>query len=950
MSTLQDRAASAAPGHCFGSCATVQVIMFALSLAVVALSSLPVSAPPTQPQTILGGDVVGACGWPNVVSMGGSCSGTLIHPEVVLYAAHCGDEVPWIRFGDTIEGPSREVVPEHCAVHPIGSFGFGTDYAYCLLAEPITDVPITPPLMGCDAEERLVVGEPATIVGFGQSDDPDEPYGIKREVTTEIKDFSWGEVFVGDEKKGACYGDSGGPVLVQLGDGTWRTFGITSWGKGGCGAGNYFSLVHFGMEWVETETGIDVTPCHDTSGNWDPSPACGGFATGLPGVAEGSWDTCTWGEISGLSSTCGSAFDDSPDRDAPVVTIVDPGDGARFNSLGGGVELEISVGVEDVGWGADSVTMRVVEDGDVLFEAEDHSAPFLFPPLNFADGVWTVEAEAVDRAGNIGVSEPITFGVNADPPTPAATTSSSGGDTGDTAGETGTTEPEGTGSSGGDDTSATGDPGDPSVDGESGCGCRSGGPGAQGLFGLALLGLVRRRRRALSGIASVLAVGALTLVGCGDDGVALSGTTSESGVSSDGSTTSDMTSAGATGPETSTSGSTDSDGTTSTGEALPICGNGQVDGADELCDDGNNVDGDGCNADCTPSGSELDRHTLADRGRFTRLRIDAAGDLLASGQSGAGEEFQGWLAKFDVEGTLLWEYTHPDKDVESGLSDFALDGEQLVAVGWVRGDAYDSWLAVINSADGSVASSDLVNLDEDDTFSEVVVADEQRIILARVSADATPVVYSFDANLKPKWTYEPNIADAKAGPLTRTPDGHTIVVFGDKSGSSQGLFMVKLADDGTEVWTRTHSDPLTRYFPTDLVVDADGRVVLCGEIARTEASDTLFFGFDADGDERWRARYPIAGPGYDWCAGAALTDDGAVGFAGVAFTQSKGWEGRAGKVDVETGLLRWSRTIGGPGSHNDSAGAVAALPGGELIIGATITDGTTHPTLVRLSP
>ena len=82
----------------------VSTLFVAPSLALTILAAGGLVDAPTSPQTILGGDIVGACGWPNVVSIAGSCSGTLIHPQVVLYAAHCGDQVPWVRFADTIEG------------------------------------------------------------------------------------------------------------------------------------------------------------------------------------------------------------------------------------------------------------------------------------------------------------------------------------------------------------------------------------------------------------------------------------------------------------------------------------------------------------------------------------------------------------------------------------------------------------------------------------------------------------------------------------------------------------------------------------------------------------------------------------------------------------------------------------------------------------------------------
>lgn len=119
--------------------------------------ALPIDEPagPADEPVIYGGNPVTSCGWPTTVSLEGSCTGTLIHPEVVIYAAHCGTKFKSIRFGDDGSGKSDgfSVSTKYCRKYPGYSDNKkGVDFAYCRLSEPVDEFPVVPPLMGCETE------------------------------------------------------------------------------------------------------------------------------------------------------------------------------------------------------------------------------------------------------------------------------------------------------------------------------------------------------------------------------------------------------------------------------------------------------------------------------------------------------------------------------------------------------------------------------------------------------------------------------------------------------------------------------------------------------------------------------------------------------------------------------------------------------------------------------
>jgi len=275
------------------------------------------------PEAIIGGMPIQAGAWPSVVLIDNGCTGLLLAPDLVVFAAHCGTRAQRVWVGDTFStklDPVLRVVTieasnsvssvaiERCEAYPDWQLGNGTDLAFCTLVAPALPASqVVRAASGC-LVAQVVPGAAATLVGFGLDADSGA-FGIKRSADAPLGQVGV-EIQIGTSSIGTCAGDSGSPAFVRLNSGKgveWGAIGVLSSGNSEerCGAGYYTPLAPR-VDWLARESRREVVPCFDADGQWSASPACLRPTLDAHGVPAQDASN-----VSEYSNACGPAYDET---------------------------------------------------------------------------------------------------------------------------------------------------------------------------------------------------------------------------------------------------------------------------------------------------------------------------------------------------------------------------------------------------------------------------------------------------------------------------------------------------------------------------------------------------------------------------------------------------------------------------------------------------------------
>ena len=261
-----------------------------LAVSVATVAMLGAAAAPSS--AVVGGTNASPGEYPAVAEITFGpflCTGTLVTPDWVLSAGHCGSitgaavasPASWppqlinVRIGGVTQSDGEQRSVSQVVVHPDYLATSGYDISLLKLTQSSTMAPTQ--VAGAAERSIWTAGTLETIVGWGvteeDGDQPDNLQEARVPITTDqycagaYSDFDANTMVCAGFPQGGvdtCQGDSGGPMFGKNSAGALRVVGTTSFGEGCARPGRpgvYARVADDTLRpWIAQTTGSGVSP------------------------------------------------------------------------------------------------------------------------------------------------------------------------------------------------------------------------------------------------------------------------------------------------------------------------------------------------------------------------------------------------------------------------------------------------------------------------------------------------------------------------------------------------------------------------------------------------------------------------------------------------------------------------------------------------------------------
>lgn len=342
------------------------------------------------------------------------------------------------------------------------------------------------------------------------------------------------------------------------------------------------------------------------------------------------------------------------------------------------------------------------------------------------------------------------------------------------------------------------------------------------------------------------------------------------------------------------------------------CGNDVVD-LNEDCDDGNLDDGDGCNADCTPSGMVLWEETIASGVMAVDEGFDVVGDAEGNftvvGYTGSmAGPTDGWIRRYSPMGGAYWTVTHAG----AGAGNDHMFGVVLDDAGAAYVGGYESAADMTNNA----------VLRKIDTF----------------GADLWSS--SFDA---------PGATSTIVQSVALDGEGAVIVVgYSDSVADGLEIMLRKYTPDGMPVWTRSYGGAaLGNDVAHGVAATANGSLYVAGYEGVTAEGTNMWLGkYDVDGNLLWSRSYNGAASLDDYLIGVVTSPDDEAYVCGYEGGVNYPWHSFVRRYDAD-GNIEWTDEYLGETEEGAHCLGIAAAPNGDLVVTGGEMNTMVRDVLVR---